>query len=329
MRRRDFLKLAGSGMAAWPFVSRAQQSKPMRRVAALLPYAANDPQVQNRNAAFLQGLQQLGWVIGQNVQIDYRFSAGNEDDTRKYAAELVALGPDVIFAMGSVSVGPLRRMTRTVPIVFVLVPDPVGAGFVDSLAQPGGNVTGFTQWEYGIGVKWLELLKEIAPTTRRAAVVRDPAITAGIGQWGAIQSASPSLGIEVSPVNLVDPEEMERSLTSFARNPNGGLIVTGSALTVARRDLIIALAARHRLPAIYYDRYYVSAGGLISYGSDSVEQFRLGATYVDRILKGEKPGDLPVQTATKYELVINLKTAKALGLDVPSSLLARANEVIE
>jgi len=220
-------------------------------------------------------------------------------------------------------------MTRTVPIVFVLVPDPVGAGFVDSLAQPGGNITGFTQWEYGIGVKWLELLKEIAPTTRRAAVVRDPAITAGIGQWGAIQSVSPSVGIEVSPINLVDAEEIERTLTSFARNPNGGLIVTGSALTVVHRDLIIALAARFRLPAVYYDRYFVAAGGLVSYGSNNVELCRLAAAYVDRILKGEKPADLPVQAATKYDLVINMKTAKALGLTVPPSLLTRADEVIE
>jgi putative tryptophan/tyrosine transport system substrate-binding protein len=301
----------------------------MRRVAALMPYTANDPQAQNRNAAFLQGLQQLGWTIGQNVQIDYRWSEGNEDDTRKYAAELVALAPDVIFTSGSAAIGPLRRATRTVPIVFVLVPDPVGAGFVDSLARPGGNITGFTQFEYGIGAKWLEVLKEIAPSTTRAAVIRDPAITAGIGQWGAIQSVSPSVAIEVSPVNLVDAGEIDRGLTTFARSPNGGLIVTGAALAVVHRDLIIALAARFRLPAVYYDRYFATAGGLVSYGSNNVEQFRLAAAYVDRILKGEKPADLPVQAATKYELVINLKTAKALGLDVPPSLLARADEVIE
>jgi putative tryptophan/tyrosine transport system substrate-binding protein len=328
MRRREFITLIGGSVAAWPIAARAQQPERMRRVAALMPYTANDPQVQNRNAAFLQGLQQLGWTIGQNVQIDYRWSAGNEDDTRKYAAELVALAPDVIFAMGSAAVGPLRRVTRTVPIVFVLVPDPVGAGFVDSLARPGGNVTGFTQFEYGIGAKWLELLKEMAPNTTRAAIVRDPAITAGIGQWGAIQSVSPSLGIEVSPVNLVDAEEIDRALTSFGRN-HGGMIVTGSALTVVHRDLIIALAARYRLPAVYYDRYFAAAGGLISYGSNNVELCRLAAAYVDRILKGEKPADLPVQAATKYELVINLKTAKALGLTIPESLLARADEVIE
>jgi putative ABC transport system substrate-binding protein len=271
----------------------------------------------------------LGWTVGQNVQIDYRWSAGSEDDARKYAAELVALAPDVIFASGTAAVEPLRRATHTVPIVFVLVPDPVGAGFVASLARPGGNVTGFTQFDYAIAAKWLALLKEIAPNTTRAAVLRDPAITAGIGQWATIQSVSFSLGIEVSPISLVDPDEMESALTSFAGSPHGGLIATGSALTVVHRDLIIALAARYRLPAVYYDRYYVAAGGLISYGSNIVEQFRLAAGYVDRILKGEKAADLPVQSATKYELLVNLKTAKALGLDVPSSLLARADEVIE
>jgi ABC-type uncharacterized transport system substrate-binding protein len=327
--RREFITLLGGAAATWPLAAGAQQSKHMRRVAALMPYTANDPQAQNRNAAFLQGLQQLGWTIGQNVQIDYRWSEGNEDDTRKYAAELVALAPDVIFTSGSAGIGPLRRATRTVPIVFVLVPDPVGAGFVDSLARPGGNITGFTQFDYGIGAKWLEVLKEIAPNTTRAAVIRDPAITAGIGQWGAILSVSPSVAIEVSPVNLVDGGELDRGLTAFARSPNGGVIVTGSALAVVHRDLIIALAARLRLPAVYYDRYFAVAGGLISYGSNNVEQYRLAAAYVDRILKGEKPADLPVQAATKYELVINLKTAKALGLDVPPSLLARADEVIE
>ena len=327
--RREFITLLGGAAASWPLAGRAQQSRQMRRVAVLMPYTANDPQSQNRNAAFLQGLQQLGWTVGQNLQIDYRWSEGNEDDTRKYAAELVALAPDVIFTAGSAGIGPLRRATRTVPIVFALVPDPVGAGFIDSLARPGGNITGFTQFEYGIGAKWLEVLKEIAPNTTRAAVIRDPAITAGIGQWGAIQSVSPSVAIEVSPVNLVDAGEIERGLTAFARNPNGGLIVTGSALAVVHRDLIIKLAARLRLPAVYYDRYFAAAGGLVSYGSDNVEQFRLAAAYVDRILKGEKPADLPVQAATKYELIINLKTAKALGLAVPATVLARADEVIE
>ena len=294
-----------------------------------MPYSANDPQAQNRNAAFLQGLQQLGWIVGQNMQIDYRWSAGSEDDTRKYAAELVALAPDVIFSSGAAGVEPLRRATRTVPIVFVMVPDPVGAGFVNSLARPGGNVTGFTVFDYSIAAKWLALLKEIAPNTTRAAVLRDPAITGGIGQWAAIQSVSSAMGIEVTPISLLDAGEMENAVTDFTHSPNGGLIVTGSALTVVRRDLIIVLAARYRLPAVYYDRYYVAAGGLISYGSNNVEQFRLVAAYVDRILKGEKPGDLPVQAPTKYELVINLKTAKALGLSVPQSLLARADEVIE
>jgi putative tryptophan/tyrosine transport system substrate-binding protein len=331
MRRRDFVRAIVGSATAWPLTLRAQQSKPkaMRRVAALMPYSANDPQAQNRNAAFLQALQQLGWTVGQNVQIDYRWSAGSEDDTRKYAAELVALAPDVIFTAGAAAIEPLRRATRTVPIVFVQVPDPVGAGFISSLARPGGNITGFTPFDYSIAAKWLALLKEIAPNTTRAAVLRDPAITAGVGQWATIQSVSSSVGIEVSPMSLVDASEMESALVAFARGPNGGLIATGSALTVVRRDLIIALAARYRLPAVYYDRYYVSAGGLISYGANSVELFRLAATYVDRILKGEKPADLPVQTATKYELVINLKTAKALGLDVPSSLLARTDEVVE
>jgi putative ABC transport system substrate-binding protein len=331
MKRREFIALLGSATATWPLAARAQQSKPkaMRRVAALMPYGANDPQAQNRNAAFLQALQQLGWTVGENVQIDYRWSAGSEGDTRKYATELVALGPDVIFVSGSAAIEPLRRATRTVPIVFVLVPDPVGAGFVDSLARPGGNVTGFTQYDYSLAAKWLALLKEIAPNTTRAAVLRDPAITAGIGQWATVQSVSSSVGIEVSPISLVDAGEMESAVAAFARSPNGGLIVTGSALTVVRRDLIIALASRYRLPAVYNDPFYAAAGGLISYGSNSVEQFRLAATYVDRILKGEKPADLPVQTATKYDLVINLKAAKAIGLDVPSSLLARADEVIE
>jgi putative ABC transport system substrate-binding protein len=331
MRRREFITLLSGAVASSPFAARAQQSKskPMRRVAVLMPYSANDPQAQNRNAAFLQALQQLGWTVGDNVQIDYRWSGGSEDETRKYAAELVAQAPDVIFASGSAGVEPLQRAPRTVPIVFVLVPDPVGAGLVDSLARPGRNITGFTQFDYSIAAKWLALLKDIAPNTTRAAVLRDPAIAAGIGQWATIQSVSSSVGIEVSPISLVNAAEMESAVTAFARSPNGGMIATGSALTVVRRDLIIALAARHRLPAVYYDRYYASAGGLMSYGSNNVEQFRSAASYVDRVLKGEKPADLPVQTATKYELIINLKTAKAIGLDVPPTLLARADEVIE
>ena len=327
--RREFIMLLGGATAMWPLAARAQQSKRLRRVGVLMPYAANDPQVQTRNAAFLQGLQQLGWTVGNNVQIDYRWSAGNEDDTRKYAAELVALAPDVIFASGSAAVGPLRRATRTVPIVFAATPDPVGAGFVESLARPGGNITGFTPYEYGIGAKWLEVLKEIAPSVARVAVIRDPTITAGIGLWGAIQSVSPSFGVELRPVDVGDVGEIERALAAFAGSPNGGLILTGSALAIVHRDLIIALAARYQLPAVYYERYFAAAGGLISYGYDTVEAYRLVAGYVDRILKGEKPADLPVQAPTKYELVINLKTAKALGLTVPETLLARADEVIE
>jgi putative ABC transport system substrate-binding protein len=300
----------------------------MRRIGMLMPYA-DDPQARTRNAAFLQGLAQLGWTVGRNVQIDYRWGAGDLDDTRKYAAELVALAPDVIFTSGSAGVGPVRQATRTVPIVFAIVPDPVGAGVVESLARPGGNVTGFMAYEYGIGAKWLEVLKEIAPNVTRAGIVRDPTIPAGIGQWGAIQSVSPSFAIEVSPINMDDVGEIERAVTALARRRNGGLIVTGSALAVVRRDLIIGLAARHRLPATYYDRYFAIAGGLISYGPDVVDQYRRAASYVDRILKGEKPADLPVQAPVKYELVINLKTARALGFEIPTSVLARADEVIE
>ena len=328
MKRREFITLLG-GAAAWPIVATAQQGKRMRRVGVLMPYAANDPQAHARNAAFLQGLQQLAWTVGNNVEIDYRWSGGNEDDTRRYAAELVALAPDVIFTSGSAAVGPLQRATRTVPIVFAQVPDPVGAGFVVSLARPGGNITGFTPFEYGIGAKWLELLKQITPSVTRVAVVRDAAITAGIGLWGAIQSVSPSFGVELRPVDVRDAGEIERSITAFAESPNGGLILTGSALAIVHRDLIIALAARHRLPAVYYERYFAVAGGLVSYGSDSAEQFRLAAGYVDRILKGEKPADLPVQAPNKYDLVINLRTAKGMGLDIPATVLARANEVIE
>jgi putative tryptophan/tyrosine transport system substrate-binding protein len=329
MNRREFITLIGGAAAAWPLAARAQQDKRMRRVGALMPWSANDPQVHARYAAFLQGLQQLGWTVGNNIQIDARWSMGNQDNTRKYAAELVALAPEVIFTSGSAGVEPLRRATRTIPIVFVATPDPVGAGFVDSLARPGGNITGFTPFEYGIGAKWLEVLKQVAPSVTRAAILRDPGITAGIGLWGAIQSVSPSFGVELRPVDVGDVGEIERDLTAFARTPNGGLILTGSAFAIIHRDLIIALAARHRLPAVYYERYFAAAGGLISYGSDVADQFRLAAGYVDRILKGEKPADLPVQAPTKYDLVINLKTAKALGLTVPDALLARANEVIE
>jgi putative ABC transport system substrate-binding protein len=302
----------------------------MRRIGVLTSgAAADDPDGQVRSAAFVQGLQQLGWTDGRNIRIDYRWGAGDADNMRKYAAELVALAPDVILASGTASVAPLLQATRTVPIVFVQVTDPVGAGFVDSLAHPGGNATGFLLFEYAISAKWLELLKEIAPRVSRAGVIRDPAQTAGTGQFGVIQSVAPSLGMDVSAINLRDAPEIERGIAAFARSANGGLILTSSALSVVHRDLIVTLAARHKLPAVYYRRQFVTGGGLISYGPDVAEQNRRAAGYVDRILKGEKPADLPVQAPTKYELLVNLKTAKALGLTVPTSLLARADEVIE
>ena len=330
MRRREFITLFGGAVATWPLATYAQQQPgQMRRIGALHTAAADDPIGQARNAAFLQRMNELGWTEGHNVRIDIRWPAADADRIRKYAAELVALEPDVILATGSATVGPLLQATRSIPIVFALVPDPVGAGFVDSLARPGGNATGFINFEYGIGAKWLELLKEIAPGVTRAAIIRDPAISAGIGLFGAIQSVAPSLGLEASAVNVRDAGEIERAVTTFARSANGGLIITGSALAVLHRRLIITLAARHRLPAVYFERGFVTDGGLISYGADFVDQYRRAAGYVDRILKGEKPADLPVQTPTKYELMINLKTAKALGLTVPPALLARADEVIE
>jgi ABC-type uncharacterized transport system substrate-binding protein len=329
MRRREFITLIGGAAATWPLATRAQQPDRMRRIGVLMSVAADDPEGQARMVAFLQGLQQLGWTDGHNVRIDTRWTAGNPDDVRKYAAELVALAPDVILSPGSFTVGPLLGATRSVPIVFVHVPDPVGAGFVDSLARPGGNATGFTQFEYSTAGKWLELLKEIAPSVTRAAVLRDPAINAGIGQWSAIQSAATSLGVEVSPVNVRDDGEIKRGIMAFARDAKGGLIVTGSALAQVHRNLIISLAAQHKLPAVYFDRFFVIAGGLISYGPELYDMYRRAAGYVDRILKGEKPADLPVQASSKYALAINLKTAKALGITVPPSLLARADEIIE
>ena len=328
MKRREFITLLG-GAAAWPLAARAQQSERMRRIGVLMPFAADDPEGQARIAALLQELQPLGWTVGRNVRIDYRWSAGDAVNMRKYAAELVALAPDVILTSGAAGAAPLLQATRTVPIVFVLVADPVGAGFVDSLARPGGNATGFTAVEYGFSGKWLELVKQIAPAVTRVAVIRDPAITAGIGMFGAIQSMAPSLGMEVSPVNVRDAGEIERAIATFARSTNGGLIVTASALAFTHRDLIIRLAQQYKLPAVYYSRVFVSAGGLASYGPDNIDQFRHAASYVDRILKSEKPADLPVQQPTKFELAINLKTAKALGLEVPPMLLARADEVIE
>jgi len=325
--RRDFITLMGGAAAAWPLAARAQQPEQMRRIGVATGTAADDPDGQARLRGFLQGLKQSGWTEGRNVRIDARWGAGDADLYRN-AAELIALAPDVILASGDSTVGPLLRATRTVPIVFTLVADPVGGGFVDSLARPGGNATGFMNFEYSLGGKWLELLKEITPGLTRAAVLRDPVLPSGTGQFAAIQAVAPSLRMEVSPVNVRDASEIERAITAFARSP-GGLILTGSALAVVHRDLIITLAAHHKLPAVYYRRLYVTDGGLISYGPDIVDQFRLAAGYVDRILKGENPADLPVQAPTKYELVINLKTAKALGLEMPATVLARADEVIE
>ena len=329
MRRREFVAVFGGAVAAWPLAAPAQQPEPIRRVGVLMSTAEDDTESKARIAAFLHGLQQSGWTEGRNVRIDIRWPAGDADRIRRYAAELVALAPDAILATGSATLGPLLQTTRDVPIVFVIVPDPVGAGFVESLARPGGNATGFLMFEYGITGKWVELLKQIAPGVTRVAVIRDPAITAGIGQFGAIQAVAPSLGVEVSPVNVRDAGEIEHAVTAFAGSSNGGLIVTASALAVVHRDLIVTLAAKHRLPAVYFDRFFVVTGGLVSYGPDFVDQYRRAAGYVDRILKGEKPAELPVQAPTKFALVINLKTAKALGVAMPPTLVATADEVIE
>jgi putative tryptophan/tyrosine transport system substrate-binding protein len=328
MRRREFITLLGGAAACWPLDLRAQPAE-LRRIGVLMPFAASNPVYQVRMAAFLQGLEKLGRVDGRNVRIEYRASSGGTEEIRKYAAELVALAPNVIFATGASTVVPLQQATRSVPIVFVLVPDPVGAGIVESLARPGGNTTGFGSFEYGLSGKWLEILKEIVPQVTRVAVLRDPAISAGIGQFAAIQSIAPSHGVDLTPMNVRDATEIERAIATFAQTPNGGVVVTGSALAAAHRDLLVALMAQHKLPAIYYDRLFVAAGGLISYGSDNIDQYRAAAGYVDRILKDEKPADLPVQAPTKYEMVINLKTAKALDITVSSSLLSRADEVIE
>jgi putative ABC transport system substrate-binding protein len=329
MKRREFITLLGGAAAAWPLAAQAQQSERKRRVGVLMGQAADDAEGQERIAAFEQGLQQSGWTNGRNLQIDYRRGAGETNSTRRYADELVALAPDVILASGGTVVGPLLQATRSVPIVFTQTPDPVAAGFVASLARPGGNATGFTTSEYGTSGKWLELLKEIAPGVTRVAVLRDPTIPAGIGQFASIQSVAPSFGVELSPLDVRDASEIERDVTAFARGLNRGLIVTSSGLAAVHRQLIITLAARYQLPAIYSYRYFATGGGLLSYGPDPIDQYRRAAGYVDRILKGEKPADLPVQAPTKYELAINLKTAKALGLTVPPSLLARADEVIE
>jgi putative ABC transport system substrate-binding protein len=329
MRRREFLALTSGAAVGWPHVARAQQGERMRRIAILLPGAADDSEFQTRLAAFLQELAQLGWSIGRNVQIDTRWSSTNAVNIRKHAAELVALAPDVILAEGAGAVGALLQLTRAVPIVFPVAGDPVAAGFVDTLARPGGNVTGFMTVEYSMGAKWLELLKQIAPGVTRVAVLRDPTVPTGIGQFGIIQAAAPSLKAEVSAINMRDATELERAVAAFARTPNGGLIVTSGGISNSFRSLIPALAAQHRLPAVYPYRFFATGGGLISYGPDLVDQFRRAAGYVDRILRGEKPADLPVQAPNKFQLVINLKTAKTLGLSVPMTLQASADEVIE
>jgi putative tryptophan/tyrosine transport system substrate-binding protein len=326
-RRREFITLLG-GAAAWPLAARAQQGERLRRIGALYILPADDREAQARHLLFQQSLHQLGWTIDRNLHIDIRLAGGNAADVRRYAAELVALAPDVLLAVGSATVAPLQQETRTIPIVFANVADPVGAGLVESLSRPGGNTTGFTNFEYGMAGKWVELLKQIAPSLTRAAVLRDATAAAGLGQFGAISAAAQSLGVELVPVGVRDLGEIERGVTAFARSPNGGLIVTTGG-TGFRRETIMALALRHHLPAIYPFRYHAADGGLVSYGPDTHDPIRRAAGYVDRILKGEKPADLPVQAPTKYELVINLKTAKALGLEVPPTVLARADEVIE
>jgi putative ABC transport system substrate-binding protein len=327
-RRRQFITLLG-GAAAWPLAARAQQRERVRRIGVLTGFAADDPAEQSRVLVFAQALAQSGWTEGRNVRIDIRWGARDPERIRKYAAELVALAPDVILAVGSASTGPLLQATRAIPIVFVQIGDPVGAGFVETLPRPGGNATGFMLYEYGFGGKWLELLKEIAPGVKRVAFLRNPTIAAGAGQFGAIQASAPSLGVEVRTINVRDAGEIERAITAFAQPSNGGLIVAAGAAAFFDREVTVKLAARHRLPAVYSDHAFVTDGGLIAYGPDRVDQYRRAADYIDRILKGEKAADLPVQAPTKYDLVINLKTAKALHLDIPPTLLARADEVIE
>ena len=328
IRRRQFITLLG-GAAAWPLAARAQQGNRVRLLGVLMNTNADDPEGQARIAAFHQGLQEWGWTLGRNARIDVRWGVIDADNSRRYAAELVALSPDVILASASAVMGALQQTTRTVPIVFVLIVDPVGAGFVESLAHPGGNVTGFMNYEYSLSGKWLELLREIAPGVTRAAVLRDPTVGSGTGQYATIQAVAQSLGVELRPMDVRDPGEIERAIVAFAQVPNGGLIIVGAPSAGVHRNLIITLAARHQLPAVYPIPYFARSGGLISYGPDSADQYRRATGYVDRILKGEKPADLPVQAPTKYELAINLKTAKALGLAVPETLLARADEVIE
>ena len=329
IQRRKFIALLGGASVAWSLSAPALPRDRVLRVGVLMGLTSEDPESQARVAAFAQGLQKLGWVIGQNVHLECRWADGDAEAMRKYAAELVALAPDVILARSSAAVAPLLQETRTIPIVFTIVADPVGAGFVNSLARPGGNATGFTNFEYAMSGKWLELLKEIAPNLTRVAVLREAAIAAGPGQFGAIQSVAPGVGVELRPIDVRDAGEIERDITEFARSSNGGLIVTGSPAASVHRDLIIKLASRYRLPAVYNSPFYVTSGGLIAYGPDFVDQFRRAATYVDRILKGESPSDLPVQAPTKYEVVLNLKAAKAMGIEFPTSILLRADEVLE
>ena len=329
MRRREFLGVLGSAAAAWPLAVRAQQGERVRRVGVIVPATSDDTAFQARVGAFLQALALSGWTIGRNVSIDTRWATTNPSNIRRHASELAALAPDVILAHGSSTVGPMLQTTRSVPIVFPIAVDPVAAGFVDSLGRPGGNATGFMAYEYSLSGKWLELLKQIAPSVTHAAVLRDPTQGSGTTQFAVIQAAAPSLRMEVNPINIRDAGEIERTITTFAHAPNGGLIVTSGAAATQQRDLIVKLAARHKLPAVYFERFFPAAGGLISYGPNYVEQYRQAAGYVDRILRGEKPGDLPVQAPTKYETVINLKTARAINLTIPPSVLARADEVIE
>jgi len=329
LKRRELIMLLGGVAAAWPFAARAQQAERMRRIGVLLPATENDPEFQSRLTAFQQALHELGWIIGSNVRLEIRWATPDIAQVRQQAAELVALAPDVILATGGSSMAPLQQTTRTLPIVFVQVPDPVAAGFVDSLARPGGNATGFTQYEYGVGAKLLELLKEIRPGVTRAIVLRDPATPDGIGQFAAIQAMGPSLGVELRPIGVREPLEIERAVTTISRGADAGLIVVASGFAIRHRELIITLAAKHRLPAAYPYRFFVVDGGLISYGPNTIDPYHRAAGYIDRILKGEKPADLPVQAPTKYELVINLKTARALGLEIPPTLLVRADEVIE
>jgi len=329
MRRREFITLLGGAATTWPLAARAQQRERLRRVAILVPIAADTPGAQAFYTAFLKAFEQLGWTDGRNVQIEVRWAGGDEAEARKYAEELVALAPDVILVTGGTGLEVMLKATRTIPIVFVVVPDPVGSGFVERLSRPGGNATGFMMFEYNLCGKWLELLKEIAPSVTHAAVLRDPRFVAGIGQFAVIQAVAPSVGIEVSPIDLREPAQIEHAIATFAQSPNGGLILAASGIGPVNVNSIIAAAARYKLPAVYVQRPFVSAGGLISYGANYADEIRRAAGYVDRILKGEKPADMPVQAPTKYELVINLKTAKALGLTIPPSVLTRADDVIE